>query len=127
MIEKYCYIPGGQFYRRYTYAFIHLDILHFCVNAVLFYIFFSIQNAIVFFISIPFCTLFSKQRIVGASGAIMAMISVTILQNGYEYILLLYMIYSAFAIKYEISNIHHLSHLLGACCGIIFYIGWNLN
>lgn len=131
MIEKYCFIPGGSLYRRFTYAFIHKDFLHLIPNAICFLLFWSPYRLMIFFISIPFCTLFSKNYIIGASGPVMAMIAYACLENGYWYFLLPYMAYSALAsAKYwRISNIHHLSHFMGAVCAIFLFIfvSWMQN
>lgn len=122
IIDKYCYIPSGELYRRFTYAFIHQDILHAAINAICFALFLSWHTIIIFFLSIPFCTLFSKHRIIGASGPVMAMCAYQCADHGYYYAIILYGIYSMWAIENDKSNIHHLSHLLGSLCGTIFYI-----
>ena len=122
-VEKYSWIPGGPLYRRFTYAFIHKDLWHLAMNAIVFLLLFSLQGLIIFFISIPLCTLFTRRSVVGASGAIVAMGSFWMIQHHFQYLLIATALYSAIAARFDHrSGIHHLSHFLGAIYGIIFFI-----
>ncbi|MDR2927447.1 MAG: rhomboid family intramembrane serine protease [Cytophagaceae bacterium] len=154
-LNAWATVRHREYYRVFTYAFLHADWMHLLVNMFVLWSFgsgiiYSFNNVftgnnevrfvLLYFSAIPVSAAYSvykhrdnpQYNAVGASGAVSAIVYVTIFLNPYDMLALwgipipgivfgiVYLIYSGIMARRNVDNIGHDAHLCGAVYGFIF-------